>query len=98
MTIRSAGLWKIIYARFLQSRGLWLRPGTSPADFADLLTAVAEGLALRQLADPNAQVVERSLLGKAALALIRGCLEPTNTPGSGQSLEKAVEEMVRGSE
>lgn len=93
--------WKIIYARFLQTRGLQLRPGVTLDACADLLAAVAEGLALRQLANPNCQVIDhdrqRSLLGTAALALIRGCLEPTDTPDS-LTLEQAVEEMVRDHE
>ena len=45
---------------------------------ADLLAAVADGLVVRALADPQAHVVDhsqrRSLLGTAALALIAGCV------------------------
>lgn len=94
----TTGQWKIIYGRFLQARGLRARPGISLDVCADLLSAVAEGLALRQMADPTAQVIdhgrEHSLLGTAALALILGCFEPSNTAG-GLSLEQAVREMVR---
>lgn len=89
--------WKIIYDRFLEARELRLRPEISLDQTADLLSAVAEGLALRRLADPNAQVIdhdeEDSLLGMAALALIRAfCLEPADTD---LTLEQAVREMVR---
>ena len=94
----TTGQWKIIYERFLRARGLRLRPGVSLDQTADLLSAVAEGLALRQLADPKAQVIdhdrEDSLLGTAALALIRAfCLDPSDT--TDLSLEQAVREMVR---
>lgn len=90
----TTGQWKIIYERFLQARGLRPRPGISLDVCADLLAAAAEGLTLRQMVDPNAQVIERSLLGTAALAVILGCFEPTETAG-GLSLEQAVHQMVR---
>ncbi len=90
--------WKIIYRRFLQDRGLRLRPDVGLDQVADLLSAVAEGLALRQIGDPNARVVDhvrqRSLLGTAALALIIACLEPADT-GNGVSLEQAVRDKAR---
>lgn len=95
----TTGQWKTIYARFLQARGLRPRPGITLDTCTDLLAAVAEGLALRQLADPNCRVVDhdrqRSLLGTAALALICGCLEPTDTPDSlSRSLEEAAHELA----
>jgi hypothetical protein len=41
------------------------------------LTALLESLAIRKISDPDAQVVDHqrqySLLGTAALALVRGC-------------------------
>lgn len=94
----TTGQWKVIYDRFLRERRLQPRPGIDLDMCADLLSAVAEGLALRHMADPNAPVINRdqehSLLGTAALALILGCFEPTDTAG-GASLEEAVHEMAR---
>jgi hypothetical protein len=70
--------WKQFYQEFLQARGLRMRPGISLDECVDLLAAVADGLAMRALADPQAPVVDhaqrRSLLGTAALALIAGCV------------------------
>ncbi|HEY3749678.1 MAG TPA: hypothetical protein VGL80_10790 [Pseudonocardiaceae bacterium] len=46
-------------------------------DFTNILTALLESLAIRKISDPDAQVVDHqrqySLLGTAALALVRGC-------------------------
>lgn len=93
----TTGEWKIIYERFLEERGLRCRDGVSLDQIADLLSAVAEGLALRQLADPKAQVIdhdrEDSLLGTAALALISAfCVDSTDT--TALSFEQSVREMV----
>jgi hypothetical protein len=56
-----------------------------------------DGLALRALADPAANVVDhdwrRCLLGTAALALIAGCVERADH-GEGLSLEQAVRAMA----
>lgn len=65
-----------------------------------MLAAVADGLALRALADPAAPVIDqarrRCLLGTAALALIAGCLECAGD-SDGRSLEEAVRVMMSGS-
>jgi len=90
-------VWKQFYQEFLQARGLRLRPGITLDDCTDLLAAVADGLAMRALADPAARVVDRARrrcqLGTAALALIAGCLERTDQDGS-LSLEDAVRAMI----
>jgi len=97
----TTGRWKIIYKKFLKARGLQPRPGISVDECADLLAAIAEGLTLRRMGDPTAKVVdedrERSLLGTAVLALIRGCFEPMDKP-DGLTLEQAVHEMIRDHE
>jgi hypothetical protein len=95
---RENGLrWEHFYEEFLRSRGLRIRSGLTLEDCANLLAAVADGLALRALADPAAGIVDdarrRSLLGTAALALIAGCVERTDQ-GNGVSLEQAVHDMV----
>jgi hypothetical protein len=90
-------LWKDFYQEFLRSRGLRLRPGITLDDCDVLLTAIADGLALRALADPAAPVVDparrRSLLGTAALALIAGCAV-SDGDGDGIALEEAVRAMM----
>jgi hypothetical protein len=92
-------LWKQFYEEFLRARGLRLRPGVTLDECADLLAAVADGLAMRALADPSAPLVDRArrrcLLGTAALALIAGCVERADRDGSG-SLEDAVHVMISG--
>jgi hypothetical protein len=44
--------WKHFYEEFLRTRGLRIRPGITLEDCDILLAAVADGLALRALADP----------------------------------------------
>jgi hypothetical protein len=82
--------WQNLYEETLTARGLKLRPGVSFADLTDILTALAEGIGMRMLSDPNATVVDHerkeSLLGKAALAIAAACIDS----GDGKSLEELV--------
>lgn len=88
--------WEHFYEEFLRSRGLRIRSGVTLDDCVNLLAAVADGLAMRALADPAAGIVDdarrQSLLGTAVLALIAGCLERTDQ-GKGVPLEQAVRDM-----
>jgi len=90
-------LWKDFYGEFLRSRGLRIRTGITLDDFDILVAAIADGLALRALADPAAPIVDhtrrRCLLGTAALALIAGCLEPAEQ-GHGLTLEQAARAVI----
>jgi hypothetical protein len=90
-------LWKDFYGDLLRSRGLRFRPGVTLDDCVVLLAAIADGLALRALADPAARIMDRTrhrcLLGTAALVLISGCLEGADG-GDGLSLEEAVRAMM----
>jgi hypothetical protein len=90
-------LWKGFYEDFVRYRGLRVRSGITLDDCTTLLAAVADGLALRALANPAARVVDhdrrRCLLGTAALALISGCLERADR-SDGLSLEQAVRAMT----
>jgi hypothetical protein len=85
--------WRDLYQAILDARDLRLRPGITLDDITRLLTAVAEGLALRHIADPDAHVVDHarheSLLGKAVLAVIAGCVDT----GDGLSLEDVVRKV-----
>jgi hypothetical protein len=94
---RNSPFWKQFYLEFLHTRGLRLRPGITLDECADLLAAVADGVAIRALADPASPVIDRArrrcLLGTAALAVIAGCVERADSTG-GVSLEDAVRDMI----
>lgn len=90
-------LWKGFYGEFMRSRGLRLRPGVTLDDCSTLLSALADGLALRALADPADRIIDRTrrrcLLGMGALVVITGCLERADGAG-GLPLEDAVRTLM----
>jgi hypothetical protein len=90
-------LWNDFYGEILRSRELRLRPGITLDDCGTLLAAIADGLALRALADPAARIIDRTqrrcLLGTAALVMIAGCLERADSADS-LPLEDAVRAMM----
>ena len=92
-------LWRCFYEEFLRSRGLRLRPGITLDDCDILLAAIADGLALRALADPAAPIADsaqrRCLLGTAALVFIAGCAESAED-GESVALEEAVRALIGG--
>ncbi|MFD9499262.1 hypothetical protein [Streptomyces sp. NPDC060035] len=85
--------WKQVYAEVLKARGLRLRAGLGLDDLANALSAATDGVILRSIGDPRAEVVdqerERSLMGTVALAVIHGFLEPAEA-SDGLTLEQAV--------
>jgi len=95
---RGQAIWSGIYTRMITGRGLQLREGVSIGELADILTALVEGCALRAMAEgPETRIVDaagnRSLLGKAAMAIIRGCMEPKGAE-DGLSLAESVNAMA----
>jgi hypothetical protein len=76
--VTSAG-WSRFYEDAMRACGLRLRSGITINEFTMILTAVAEGLAIRGLADTTANVIDhkrrRSLLGTAAMAMTLACCE-----------------------
>ncbi|HEU0087465.1 MAG TPA: hypothetical protein VFQ77_07420 [Pseudonocardiaceae bacterium] len=86
--------WRQVYEKIFQSRGLRLRPGLSLDEFTLIITAVAEGLALRAQGDRSTAVLDhkrrRSLLGTAALALMIAFVDP----GDGQTLEDIADRVA----
>jgi hypothetical protein len=92
-------LWRKSCDDFLRSRDLRVRPGITVDDCIALLSALADGLAMRALADPSSRALDldgqRSLLGMGALALILGCLQSTGC-AENESLEKAVSDLLGG--
>ncbi|MEK8145401.1 hypothetical protein NKH18_40505 [Streptomyces sp. M10(2022)] len=85
--------WKQVYAEVLQARGLRLRAGLGLDDLANALSAATDGVILRSIGDPHAEVVvperQSSLMGTVALAVIHGFLEPADD-SDGLTLEQAV--------
>lgn len=86
--------WKQLYGDFLNARDLRLRPGITLDDCVTLLAAVADGLAMYALSNPDAAVIDearrQSLLGTAVLAFIAGCTERAS-----QATSKSLEDVVR---
>ena len=86
--------WRVVYDGLVEARGATLRPGLSFDDFAVILTAVAEGLALRAIGDRATPVLDherrRSLLGTAALALMIAFVDP----GDGDTLEETADRIA----
>jgi hypothetical protein len=81
-------VWRELYKHVLDAKGLKLRPGLSLEDFTYILTATADGLAMRLIVEPEGRILDRerrtSLLGTAALAMFLACVDHVD---DGQSLE-----------
>jgi len=86
--------WTNLYEITLDARGLRLRSGISLPEITDMLTAIADGLSLRIMADPSSHLIDherkQSLLGKAALAFVVACVDV----GDGKSLEDVVRALA----
>ena len=95
--LQAGPVWRQWCDDFLRSRGLRIRPGVTIDDCIVLLTALADGLAMRALADPSTRALDHdgrpSLLGIGALALISGCLDSAG-PEASRSLEQAVRALL----
>lgn len=67
-------IWSEVYRRLFDVRGLALRPDVSIKDFAIILMAVAEGLAVRAMVEGTDNIMDHgsrtSLLGTAAMAIL----------------------------
>jgi hypothetical protein len=90
-------IWRPVHAEMLRAHGLRLRPGLSMDDLAYILDAVADGLSLRLLIDPDAPIIDhdryRSLFGMVILALIAGCTERIDDP-QGLTLDQVVQALI----
>lgn len=93
---QNASAWREPCEKFLSAHGLRLRHGVTLEDCGVILTALAEGLAVRALGDPSAPVVDftrqRSLLGTAAMMMIMSCVVMAD--GGDASLEDAVHALM----
>jgi hypothetical protein len=87
--------WGQTYQHFLDGRRMRLRPDISLNDLAILLTAVADGLAMRAHVEGPGSVMDSeagtSLLGTAAFALLLACVDQ----GDGHSMRELVNELGR---
>ena len=84
--------WLPIIARIFKTYEFRLRPGVTQRDLLTILTAVGEGLALREMADPTTgrRRQERvKLQATTALALLIAC-----TSDTAESLDDAVDRLV----
>ncbi len=90
-------IWQPVHGEIFRAHGLQLRPGLSLDDIAYILDAVADGLSLRMLVDPDAPIIDhdrhRSLFGTLILALIASCTEHIDDP-QGLTLEQVVRALI----
>jgi hypothetical protein len=84
--------WLPLVHRFLTSRRLSLRPGVDEVDLVEIVTAVGEGLALRELADPTSGARRERRLrhqGTVILALLFACIDPGDSAPLDEALDRA---------
>lgn len=86
--------WMKVYESTIAARGFKLRAGITMEQFANILAALTEGFAIRNLGDPSAGVVGagpgENLLGMGILAMMNSYLEPAGEP-SGPTLREMFE-------
>jgi hypothetical protein len=86
--------WIIIYREMLAGRNLKLRPDVTIRDLADTFSALAAGLAIHAVFDPDLDFTDddrrQSFLGKAVLAVLAGCIDT----GDGRSVTDLVQELA----
>jgi hypothetical protein len=85
--------WAALYSATMEARGLRLRPDVTLEELTNMLQALAEGIGMRMISEPNTEVIDharrKSLLGKAALALVASCVDTVD----GRKLEDIVRSM-----
>lgn len=85
--------WRPLITAFLTERGVSLRRGITEREIVEILTAVGEGLALRELErETTGASHERrlALQGITALALLAACVDI----GDGLTLDEAVDRIA----
>jgi hypothetical protein len=89
--------WQPVHSEILRAHGLKLREGITLDQLGCMFTALAEGLALRQIAEKDLPMMDheaqRSLAGTAAIALLLGCTERIDD-ADGQTVEAAVRALI----
>jgi hypothetical protein len=93
--------WSKVYEQTIASRGLRLRKGITLEQFTNILAAIIEGFAIRQLGDPGAGVLQddsgANLAGMALLAMMNSYLEPIGEP-EGPTLRELFESATQPTE
>jgi hypothetical protein len=84
--------WKKIYENLFASRGFRLREGVTMDQLTAMIAAVIEGLAVRHLGDPGAEIATAedprgNIAGMAVLGLLNSYLEPVGEPTGGSLRE-----------
>lgn len=86
--------WMKIYESTIAMRGFRLRKGVTLEQFTNMLAAIMEGFAVRNLGDPSAGVAgdqpAGNLVGMAVLGIMNSYLEPVDEP-SGLTLREVFE-------
>lgn len=86
--------WAALFEATFALYNIRLRPGIEVQEAADILTALADGLAMRATGDPEAKVIDKSpgdsLLGRAATMLLLAAIDP----GDQLRLEDALRRMI----
>jgi hypothetical protein len=89
-------MWGVAYANMLNSRGLKFRSDVTPKEFAIIITAVSEGLAMRAMVEGPANVMDNdaktSLLGIAALALFSSFVDT----GDHHTVRQLADHVAKG--
>lgn len=90
--------WTKLFEATFALYNIRLRPGIDIQEAADILTALADGLAMRATGDPEAQVINRtpgdSLLGRAATMMLLAGIDP----GDHLSLKDALRQATSQTE
>ena len=90
-------VWREVYKGVLGARGLRLREGLTIDEITDILAAMEDGMSMRSVGDPEAQVINhekrRTLLGKAILAMMAGCVVRVEDTSS-MTVEEAVRDLI----
>jgi len=90
------GPLELLYQEVASARRLRLRPGLTPSDLTNAISAAVDGVILRAAGDPQADVLDHarrtSLAGLISLAVIFAFLEPEDS-ADGLTLEQAVTKL-----
>lgn len=90
--------WLPVYETLFRVNGLTLRPDVTFQDIADILEALAGGLAVFAVCDPDSHFLghdtRTSLLGKAAIGLLMAFADT----GDGKTLDEAIDQVAANSQ
>ncbi|MFZ1411509.1 MAG: hypothetical protein WAS07_08630 [Micropruina sp.] len=86
--------WAEVYRATLEGFGVKLRPGITYEMLTKMISATAEGTALRVLSDHDSDVIspdgQTSMLGTAAIAIVSSVIDP----GDGRDIESLLNDTI----